>query len=262
MADFTSTQSQLAAARAAQDEAQLAALQAAARARQAQAALDLATRQTTTRREGAQNLAQLAAAAKEAAASQSAAQNALQSARATVAKATAAFANFSTPQQNVALLNDSSPFLLFPVRIETRFRTAPVTAPPPGIAAAAPAAAAPAHQLLVRIYPDDCSIDTFEPLFSQSELTNVKAYWMNFWRAGSVENDQRGAWSNLVAAQGSGRAGWLVDNFQPVNLAAVPSKSNATDEILVIPTTTPLAAADAAVISAYWQSVWLADGDS
>ncbi len=65
---------------------------------------------------------------------------------------------------------------------------------------------------------------------------------------------------SLVAAQGSGRAGWLVDNFQPTNTA--PSKANATDEILVIPTTTPLSAADSAAISTYWQSVWLADGDA
>ena len=41
-----------------------------------------------------------------------------------------------------------------------------------------------------------------------------------------------------------------------------PTKTNATDEILVIPTTTPLSAADAAAISTYWQSVWLADGDA
>ena len=99
-------------------------------------------------------------------------------------------------------------------------------------------------------------------MLSQSELTNVKAYWMNIWRAGGVENDQRGAWSSLVTAQGSGRAGWLADNFQPLNLAALPSKTNSTDEILVIPTDTPLSAAEATAISSYWQSVWLADGDS
>ncbi len=94
----------------------------------------------------AQNLSQLAAAAKQAVASQTAAQNALQSARASVVQATAAFANFNTPQQNVALLSDSSPFLLFPVRIETRFRAAPVTTPPPGIAVAAAAALRSPHR--------------------------------------------------------------------------------------------------------------------
>ncbi len=94
------------------------------------------------------------------------------------------------------------------------------------------------HQLWVRIYPDDCSIDTFEPIPSDSELANVKSYWMNIYRAGGVENDERGAWGSLVASQGSGRAGWLIDNFQPTNLAAKPKKAASTDEILVIPTTT------------------------
>ena len=240
---------------------ELAALQVAAQARLAQSALDLATRQASSDDKGAQNLAQLVAAAKQAAAEQAAAHNTLQSAQVSVVEATAAFANFNSPQDSVALLSESSPFLLFPVRIETRFRAAPVTTPPPAIAVAAPAAsAAPSHQLLVRIYPDDCSIDTFEPLFSQSELTNVKAYWMNFWRAGGVENDQRAAWAALVAAQGSGRAGWLVDNFQPTN--AAPTKVNTTDEILAIPTTAPLSAPAAGAITTYWQSVWLADGDT
>lgn len=257
MSDFTSAQSQLAAARGGQDSAQFAALQAAARARQAQAALDLATRQSSAKRDQSRQLDQLAAAAKQASADQASANQALQNARASVSQATAAFAQFRTPQRNVSLLSDSSPFLLFPVRIETRFRT--IT---PERRKSELAAVGPQHELLVRIYPDDCSIDTFEPMLSQSELTNIKAYWMNIWRAGGVENDQRGAWSHLVRAQGSGRAGWLADNFQPVNIAAEPTKSKATDEILVIPTDTPLSAVEAAAISTYWQSVWLADGDT
>jgi hypothetical protein len=272
MADFTSAQAQLAAARAAQDSVQLAALQATARARRAQAALDIAIRQTA-QRDQAQNLAQLVAAAEQASSDQAAATAKLLAARANVNAATAAFANFSTPQQNVSSLSDAAPFLLFPVRIETRFRTTtPVDAQPGKPVGQArgtavteqPRIAAPGqiYELLVRIYPDDCSIDTFEPMLSQSELINVKSYWMNFWNAGGDENSQRGAWSSFVAAQSSGRAGWLADNFQPVNLAQAPTKTKATDEILVIPTDTPLAAAEAAAIATYWQSVWLADGDS
>src|SRR5258707_356842 len=106
------------------------------------------------------------------------------------------------------------------------------------------------------------SIDTFEPMLSESELTNIKAYWMNIFRAGAVENDQRGAWSSLVRAHGSGRAGWLVDQFEPLNLSAAPTKTDPSDEILVIPTNTPLSAAEATAISTYWHSVWLADGDA
>jgi hypothetical protein len=120
MADFNSTQAQLAAARTAHDAAQLAALHAAAKAHQAQAALDLATRQASPRGD-AQSLSQLGAADIQASASQTAAQKAVESARVIVVQATSAFAIFNIPQQNVALLNDSSPFLLFPVRIETRF---------------------------------------------------------------------------------------------------------------------------------------------
>jgi hypothetical protein len=256
MADFTTAQSQLAAARAAQDAAQLAVSEAAASMRQAQDALDSARRQTSPQDDSGR-IAQLAAAVRRVTEQQAAAEKTLQSTRADLAGATAAFADFSTPQQNVSLLSDSSPFLLFPVRIETRFRTVSASVPAPGIGVAAPM-----HELLVRIYPDDCSIDTFEPMLSESELANVKSYWMNIWRAGSVENDQRGAWSRLVAAHGSGRAGWLVDNFQPVNIADEPKKAAVTDEILVIPTTTPLPDAQVPAIATYWKSVWLADGDA
>ena len=178
MADFTSTQSQLAAARAAQDAAQLTVTQAAARARQAQDALDLATRQTSPHDDSG-ILAKLSAAAEHAAAEQAAAQKSLDAARGGVVSATGAFAEFSTPQQNVSQLPDNSPFLLFPVRIETRFRTVSPTVPSATIVVTAPP-----HQLLVRIYPDDCSIDTFEPMPSDSELADVKSYWMNIWRAG------------------------------------------------------------------------------
>ena len=251
MTDFASTQTQLAGARTAYETAQLIALQATAQARQAQAALDAATRQISLRGDNQQSLAQLKAAADNAAANKASAQATLGKARASLNDAAAQFANFSDPRRSVSLLSDTTPFLLFPVRIETRFRT---NASPAGIAAT--------HELLVRIYPDDCSIDTFEPFPSQSELTNVKNYWMNYWRAGGIENDQRGAWANLVSAHGSGRAGWLVDNFQPTNLADAPIKAAASDEILVIPTTTPLAAADAAATSTYWQAVWLANGDA
>jgi hypothetical protein len=252
MADFASTQAQLAAALAAQQSAQLALQQAAARAGQAQSALDLATRRVSPAGDQNQQLAQLAAAAKRASADQASANQKLQGARSAVSQATASFAQFSTPQRNVSLLNDASPFLLFPVRIETRFRT---------IARQVPGAAAAEPQLLVRIYPDDCSIDTFEPMLSSSELTNIKAYWMNIWRAGGIESDQRSAWSSLVQAQGSGRAGWLADNYQPLNLPAEPHKTSAPYEILVIPTDTPLSAAESGAISTYWLSVWLADGD-
>lgn len=256
MADFTSGQSKLAAARAALNAKQLAALEASAAARQAQATLNLATRQISSADEN-HTLASLTANAKRASAEEASAKQALKDAKDSVSAATSDFAVFRDPRRNVASLADDSPFLLFPVRIETRFRTATPRGTQPERARVAAQ-----QELLVRIYPDDCSIDTFEPLLSQSELTDSKAYWMNIWRAGGIENYQRGAWSNLVSAHGSGRAGWLVDHFVPLNLAAEPKKTDPSDEILVIPTDTPLSAAEAGALSTYWQSVWLADGDA
>ncbi len=131
MADFTSTQTQLASARAAQDAAQLAQLQATARAVKAQSALDLATRQSSAGGNNAQNLATLKAAAEQAAAAEAAARGALKAARATVNQAASTFGGFSDPRQSVGLLSNAAPFLLLPVRIETRFRTA-ATATKPG----------------------------------------------------------------------------------------------------------------------------------
>ena len=255
MPDFTTNQVQLAAARQALDEAQQAASQAAAQAQKAQAALDLASRQQRARQEGG-NLAQLEAEAKRATAARDTARASLKDARTSLAGIAGQFAEFSDPRRNVERLSDATPFLLFPVRIETRFRTI-VAEAPPGIAAPPVK-----HQLWVRIYPDDCSIDTFEAIPSDSELANVKSYWMNIYRAGGVENDERGAWASLVTSQGSGRAGWLIDNFQPTNLAAKPKKAADSDEILVIPTDSALVAAEATAISTYWEAVWLADGDA
>ena len=252
MTDFTTTQAQLGAARAALQQAQLTATTAASRAQQAQATFDAAQRQASSEQDN-QRLAQLRAAAQQASADSSAAKAALGRSRASVSELTGIFGQFSDPRRNISLLSASSPFLLFPVRLETRFRT---VAQPPDLAVAGPH-----HQLWVRIYPDDCSIDTFEPTLSQSELNSIKNYWQSIWRAGGIENDERGAWAGLVQAHGSGRAGWLADNFKPTNPPPT-QKIDATDEIIVIPTTTALSDAEADAISVYWQAVWLADGDS
>jgi hypothetical protein len=163
--------------------------------------------------------------------------------------ATGDFARFLDPRANLPYWSAAWPIALLPVRIETRFVTVPGDPPKP--------------QLWLRIYPDDCWIDTFEPELSSSELDSVKRYWRAIWRAGGVDGDQRAAWRSLVAAVGNGRANYIADNYQPLNLADAPSpKVKSTDEILVIPTQTPLGATDSAAISAYWRAVWLADGDA
>ncbi|HEY6793075.1 MAG TPA: hypothetical protein VI248_00155 [Kineosporiaceae bacterium] len=121
------------------------------------------------------------------------------------AGALARFADFTDPRTSLDLLPDHSPFVLFPVRIETRF-----------------AADGTDHRLLVRIYPDDCSVDTFDPTFSAAELTAVKTYWRATRAAGSDEGARRAAWRALATVYGSGRAAWLANTFQPTNPSGDP----------------------------------------
>lgn len=153
------------------------------------------------------------------------------------------------PRQGIGKLSDRSPLVLLPVRIETRFVNVGSTD-------------APRHQLWVRIYPDDCSIDTFESALSDTEVANAKLYWQGIWRAGGEEDDERAAWRALVAAHGSGRAGYIVDTYQPANMSEQPTKANASDEILVVPTQTALSATESSALAAYWRAIWLAGEDA
>jgi hypothetical protein len=231
MAGFEPARAQLAQAGAARDAAQADAKRAAERAAALRKGADPALAQRAQEDANAKNAA--AQRASEAA-----------------VNALGQFAVFTDPRQNVAHLPDRSPFALLPVRVETRFVSAPA-----GVLATG-------AQLWVRIYPDDCSVDAFETDLSTTELANAKRYWQAMWRAGGIEDDERAAWRALVAAHGSGRAAYIADTYQPVNLAAKPAKAKASDEILVIPAQTPLAAAEATATAAYWQAAWLAGDDA
>jgi hypothetical protein len=226
VSDFETARSELLAARAAQAEARLAHSQA----REAQ-------RAPAPGRESERD-ARKAAAEVEAASA-----TALEAGKAAAA-ALEGFTDFSDPRRTIGRLPDRSPLAMLPVRIETRFGTVGGDRKS-------------RRQLWVRIYPDDCSIDTFEPTLSSTEVENAKRYWMRIWRAGGVEADERAAWRDLVAAHGSGRTGFIVDEYKPASMGH-PTKAQPQDQILVIPTQVPLEAAEAAAIAAYWQAVWLA----
>ena len=248
MQDFNTSQAQLNQARAARAAAESSAAQAAElQQKLTQQLAELSRTLNPNDRAALQQKANLESQLQQATADIQTKQTALQNANQGLTSAQEGFATFTDPRRNLNVLSDRFPFLLFPVRVETRFMNSGTP---------------PQSQLWVRIYPDDCSIDTFENTLSATELANAKLYWQAIWRAGGVEGDQRAAWSNLVAAHGSGRASWIVDNYQPTNLASEPVKAAASDEILVVPTQTPLSAAQAAAISTYWQAVWLADGDN
>jgi len=248
MQDFSTSQTQLNKARAARAAAESDAAQAAELVRKVTQQLSNLTRTLNpTDRAALAQKAKLQAQLKQGASDVAAKQAVLAKTKETLSSAIEGFATFSDPRKNLSLLSDQLPFLLFPVRVETRFMNSGDPAQP---------------QLWVRIYPDDCSIDTFESTLSAAELANAKLYWQAVWRAGGVEAGQRAAWSNLVAAHGSGRSSWIVDNYQPTNIPTEPVKAAPSDEILVVPTQTPLPGGQATAISTYWQAVWLADGDN
>ena len=161
------------------------------------------------------------------------------------------FVRFTDPREGISKLNDATPILLMPVRLETRFKTIN-----------GPGAPAPLRQLWVRIYPDDCWIDSFDPALTETEVADTKAYWSAIWQAGGIEDQERGAWRGLAASHGSGRASWIIQQFTPVNRAAKPTKPRAEDVILTIPTDAPLPSAEEAATLVFWRALWLADGDA
>lgn len=174
----------------------------------------------------------------------------LGAARARESEHFADFRDFTDPRENIARLDDSVPILLLPLRIETRFKSG--TSPNDE-----------SVQLWVRVYPDDVAIDAFEDTLSESEITRAQAYWVNIWRSGGIESEDRGAWKTLVASHGSGRAFWVVQTYRPLNEADKPVKDpDRPAVILVIPTQQPLAEPEAAAVVPFWEAFWRAGTDA
>jgi hypothetical protein len=169
------------------------------------------------------------------------------------------WAAFTDPQKGIAQLSDGTPILMMPVRLETRFKNVPMADAPgrPGAVAVEIQPIQP--ELWVRVYPDDCWIDTFDPVLTDSEVAAAKDYWEAIWEAGQDPDQERGAWRVLASSKGSGRAAWIIQTFVPAG--APPKKAHPQDVVLTIPTETPLGAEEAAT-TAYWSALWAADGDA
>ncbi|WP_280252750.1 hypothetical protein [Nocardia abscessus] len=174
-------------------------------------------------------------------------------------------AQFTDPRQAIERMKDTVPILMMPVRLETRFKTVELSGRPP------------VQQLWVRIYPDDCSIDSFHPVLTETEIRNAMTYWAGVWQAGydderaeregpetqkRQKDQERGAWAGLVTAHGSGRAAWITQQFRPANMDDKPPKADANDVILTIATQQPLNEDETRLIMAFWVAMWSADGDA
>jgi len=162
--------------------------------------------------------------------------------RAAEAEVLKAFDLLSDPRQQIGIFSNRHPILLFPLRIETRFKTNPNGAP----------------QLWLRVYPDPCLIDTFEASLTEQEVANAQAFWARMWSAAEDEALERAAWRELVAAYGSGRAGWIIRQYMPRNPSEKPPATDGANVRLIITANTPLSTA----VPAYWEAVWKAKDDS
>ena len=119
------------------------------------------------------------------------------------------------PRQVISNLDDSIPFLLLPVRIETRFMT---TLPIP--------------ELWLRVYPDDIAIHTHEKEVTTQEITEGEKYWRLIFEAEKENQEEKEAlrkesWSKLVLFFGPQRSAWIARQTKPLNWADVPSMESA-----------------------------------
>jgi hypothetical protein len=77
------------------------------------------------------------------------------------------FEAFTDPKQSLRHLPDRNPILLFPLRIETRFKRS----------------ARGVNELWVRVYPDQCLAESFEESLTEQEARNAQTFWAGIWRA-------------------------------------------------------------------------------
>ena len=161
---------------------------------------------------------------------------------AAAAGAIEAFAPVADPRRSAGQWDDREPVLLFPLRLETRWL---------------------GGELLVRVFPDDCQVDSFEPDLSEREYDAVERYWIDVWKAGDQELGQRAAWRGLVASLGSGRGDYAAHQHEPLNPEAErPVKAAPDDVVLVVLDRPPLAAAESAALATYWAAIWRAPDDA
>jgi hypothetical protein len=200
-----------------------------------------------TSRKGAGEASDLARQLEEATAAENRKRAAVKALRAQLADGESQYTKVADPRVAIGAWDGETPILLFPVRLETRFRRVD------------DGAGGARDELWVRIFPDDCLIDTFEAALSETEVTSGTRYWTETWAAGGIESQRRAAWRNLVASHGAGRAAWIVKQYSPSN--AEPAKAKEQDVRLVVVTSALPTQHEQDALDSYWTAVWLADGD-
>ena len=116
------------------------------------------------------------------------------------------------PWELVKELSDTTPFLLMPVKVETKFV---------------------GNELWVRFFPDAVAASSHEDELTEAELIAGRQYWNSIWEArtniiAAVEGQtegledafnfaNRGAWNTLANGFGPNRSLWIVKATKPIN---------------------------------------------
>ena len=75
----------------------------------------------------------------------------------------------------------------------------------------------PATELLVRVFPDEWTVDTFEEKLTAGEQDLALRYWTAYWQAGGDATGRLAAWRDLTSHVGPGRAGYVARTRRPRN---------------------------------------------
>lgn len=148
------------------------------------------------------------------------------------------------PIKEVEQLNNQTPILLFPLRLETRFKKAESQ-----------------NQLWLRVYPDDCNLDKKEGLLSKQEMDSAYFYWIEMAKAAGIVDEQRYVWRSIVSSYGSGRSKFIIDKYKPDDENFKP-KSDSSFRVLVINGIPFKNSNEETSVSKYWISFWLAGNDA
>jgi hypothetical protein len=203
MPDLGDVQARLRAAREARDEARASVRQDAFALRDLDAAIASAERHGGDDRQG--ELAALRRRREEAARRLDAGRAALGQARDRERGIAGELLQLD-PGRLVAQLDDRVPFLLLPVRLETKF-----------------AGTAEAPELWLRVFPDDVAVSMHERALTVGEVAAGQTYW----KARTDANGQptaaaradahRAAWNVLAGRHEAYRAGWIARATRPRN---------------------------------------------
>lgn len=143
----------------------------------------------------------------------------------------------------MAKLDDNYPLLLFPLRLETRFKKEKNQ-----------------NQLWLRVYPDDCNVVKKETVLTKEELENVSVFHCEMFKASGNESEERGAWRVLVNNHGANRAAWIIKQYKPLKENSFKKDDN--HKVLVLISYLENVTTLEPEVELYWKKVWLSQGNN